>query len=175
MPASLWKLTHLTLARLTATLGVPHAATMSWRWCVWPERGAPKPWPMVCAPATGKTVDPAGAGVVVVVVVSPGAPTPPLWANARPVPNSAVASAITASAATTLLGVRPTGLSIPALTKLSAAYGVSWRARAESGATNQLVAIRPWGVNPFGSSVPPDAPGGLGPQLARHYSERAGG
>src|SRR5205823_1113608 len=50
--------------------------------------------------------------------------------------------------------VRPTGLSRSASITLSAAYGVSWRARAESGATNQLVAIRPWEMNPFGSPVP---------------------
>src|SRR5436853_6026715 len=113
---------------------------------------------MVCAPATGKIFEPLGAGVVVVpgsVVVPPGGPVPPLWANAACEPSTRIASARAASNATAA-GVRPAGLSCETLPTLSAAYGVSWRARAESGATNQLVAIRPWEMNPFGSPVPPD-------------------
>src|SRR5215211_6263805 len=126
---------------------------MSCPWWTCPDRAAPIPSPKVCGPATGKTIAPVGAvgvvgviGVVgVVVVVSAGAPTPPLWAEAvwAPIPTAARASA--AISTTPLRCVRTTGLSETALLTLSAAYGVSWRARAESGATNQLVAIRPLG------------------------------
>jgi hypothetical protein len=100
---------------------------------------------------------------------------PPLCAEASSEPSAAIASANAAISAASLWGVRPTDLSINALRTLSAAYGVSWRARAESGATNQLVAIRPWGVNPFGSSVPSGSSGGTWPLLARQYNQRAGG
>ena len=86
-----------------------------------------------------------------------------------------IAIAAAAISATRLRGVGPTGLSLNALRTLSAAYGVSWRARAESGATNQLVAIRPWGVNPFGSSVPPGWIRGDLALLTRQDKKRAGG
>src|SRR5262245_53740297 len=132
---------------------------------------------------------PAGAVGAVGAAVPPGVGTPPLCANATPVPNVTDAIAATASVATTLRGVLRTGLSDPASTMLSAACGVSCRARAESGATNQSVAIRPWGLFPFGSPAPPDervlrrrcrgatrfAQGDLAYRLARHDSKRAGG
>src|SRR5829696_4314505 len=147
---------------------------MSWPWWLCPLRAAPKPCPIVCAPETGKTIDPGGAVVGAGVVVVPGAPTPPLCAKASPEPSTADATAATASAATTLRGVRRTGCSDPASTMLSAACGVSCRARAESGATNQSVAIRPWGLIPFGSPARPGVPGGFGHRLARQYNERTG-
>jgi hypothetical protein len=92
----------LTLARLTATSGVPQAAMMSWPWWVWPLRAAPKPSPKVCGPATGKIIEPVGAGVVVVgsVVVVPGVPTPPLWAKAACEPSTEIASVAAAINAT---------------------------------------------------------------------------
>jgi len=113
----------VTFARLTATRGVPHAAMMSWPMWVWPVRAAPKPSPKVYAPATGKTIEPAGAGVVEVVgsvgvVVVPGAPTPPLWAKAVCEPSTETASAAAAMSATRERGVGRTCLSFDTLRTL---------------------------------------------------------
>ena len=76
-----------------------------------------------------------------------------------------IAIAQAAISATRLRGVRPTGLSNNALRTLFAAYGVSWRARAESGATNQLVAIRPLGCEPLWVLRSPRLTGGTWPLL----------
>src|SRR3954462_14379113 len=77
-----------------------------------------------------------------------------------------------AAISATRRGLGPTGLSIDMLRTLSAAYGVSWRARAERRRyETSWFAIRPWGVNPFGSSVPPRWLRGNLALLARQYNQ----
>ena len=90
----------------------------------------------------------AGAGVV--VVVSPSAPTPPLCPNASRVEQRETEPQ-GSNEQRPPCGAYDQPTCRSTRFPLSAAYGVSWRARAESGATNQLVAIRPWEENPFGS------------------------
>ena len=78
----------------------------------------------------GKTWEKPLGVVVVVVVVSPGAPTPPLCAKAACEPSAANATAKAETNSDLVRGVRATGLSVSDVPTLSAAYGVSWRARA---------------------------------------------